>query len=62
MWDYEKLNVVTYPFYFINWQFIHKTNCMQTIKKILMWEALPAIALNKLQVWQSVSHISYMVE
>ena len=62
MWDYEKLSGVTYPFYFINWQSIHKTHCMQTIKKILMWEVLPAIALNKLQVWQSVSHISYMVE
>ena len=62
MWDYEKLSVVTYPFYFINWQSIHKTNCMQTIKMILMWEVLPAIALNKLQVWQSVSHKSYMVK
>ena len=62
MWDYEKMIVVAYPFYFINWQSIHKTNCMETIKKILMWEVLPAIALNKLQVWQSVSHISYMVE
>ena len=62
MWDYEKLSVVTYPFYFINWQSIHKANCMQTIKKMLMWEVLPAIALNKLQVWQSVSHISYTVE
>ena len=59
MWDYDKLSVVTYPFYFINWQSIHKTNCMQTIKKILMWEVLPAIAHNKLQVRQSVSHISY---
>ena len=35
---------------------------MQTIKKILMWEVLPGIALNQLQVRQSVSHISYMVE
>ena len=58
MWDYEILSVVTYPFYFINWKSIHKANCMQTIKKMLMWEVLPAIALNKLQVWQSVSHIS----
>ena len=62
MWDYEKLSVVTYPFYFINWQSIHKANSMQTIKKMLMWEVLPAIALNKFQVWQSVSYISYMVE
>ena len=62
MWDYEKLSVVTYLFYFINWQSILKPNCMQTIKPILMWEVLPAIALNKLQVWQSVSHISYMVK
>ena len=62
MWYYEKLSVVTYPFYFINFQSIHKTNCMQTIKKILMWEVLPAIALKKLQVWQSVSHKSYMVK
>ena len=57
MWDYEKLSVVTYPFYFINWHSIHKTNCMQTIKKILIWEVLPAIAHNTLQVRQSVSHI-----
>ena len=35
---------------------------MQTIKKMLKWEVLPVIALNKLQVWQSVSHISYMGE
>ena len=34
---------------------------MQTIKKILMWELLPAMALNKLQVQQSARHISYMV-
>ena len=61
MWIYEKLSVVTYPFYFINWQPILKTKYLQTIKKILMWGVLPAIALNKLQVWQSVSHISYMV-
>ena len=47
MWDYEKLIVVTYPFYFINGQFIYKTNCMQKIKTILMWELLPAIALKK---------------
>ena len=25
---------------------VHKTSCMQRIKKILMWEVLPAIALN----------------
>ena len=62
MWDYEKLSLVTYPFYFKNWQSIHKTNCMQTIKKILMWEVLPSITHNKLQVWQIVSHISQMVE
>ena len=62
MWDYEKLSVVTYLFYFINWQSILQLNCMQTIKTILMWEVLPAITLNKLQVWQSVSHISYMVK
>ena len=58
MWDYEKFSLVTYPSYYIYWQSIHKTNCMQTIKKILMWEVLPAIALNKLQVRQSV----YMVK
>ena len=62
MWFYEKMSVVIYPFYFINWQSIHKTNCMQTIKKLLMWVVLPAIALNKLQVWQSVSHVSYIIE
>ena len=45
MSDYEKSSVVTYPFYFINQQSIHKTNCMQKIKKILMWEVFPAIAL-----------------
>ena len=32
MCDYEKFSVVTYPFYFINGQFIHKTNCLQRIK------------------------------
>ena len=45
MSDYEKLSAVTYPFYFINRQSIHKTNCMQRIKKILMREVFPAIAL-----------------
>ena len=40
MWDYEKLSVVTYPIYFI------KTNCMQRIKYILMWEVLTEIAIN----------------
>ena len=57
MWDYEKLSVVTYPFYFINWQSIHKTNCMQRIKKFLMWEVLPTIALkmNLLLQWKFVT-------
>ena len=45
MSDYEKLSAVTYPFYFINRQSIHKTNCMQRIEKILMREVFPAIAL-----------------
>ena len=46
MSNYEKLSVVTYPFYFINRQSIHKTKCMQRIKKILMRVVFPAIALN----------------
>ena len=33
MSDYEKSSAVTYPSYFINRQSIHKTNCMQKIKK-----------------------------
>ena len=45
MWDNEKLKEVTDPFYFINWQSVHKTNCMQRIKKILMWEELLTIVL-----------------
>ena len=45
MSDYEKSSEVTYPFYFINGQSIHKTNCMQRIKKILMREVFPVIAL-----------------
>ena len=35
MSDYEKSSMVTYPFYFINRQSIHKTHCMQRIKKDL---------------------------
>ena len=45
MWDYEKLRLVPYPFYYINWQSIHKINCMQSNKKISMLEVLPTIAL-----------------
>ena len=45
MSDYEKSSVVTYPFYFINRLSIHKTDCMQRIKKILMREVFLAIAL-----------------
>ena len=48
MSDYEKSSMVTYPFYFINRQSIHKTNCMQRIKNILMREVFPAIALKYL--------------
>ena len=44
MWDYEKSSVVTYTSYFINGQAIHKTSCMQRIKKKLMLKVLPAIA------------------
>ena len=44
MSDYEKSSMVTYPFYFINRQSIHKTNCMLRIKNILMREVFPAIA------------------
>ena len=47
MSDYEKSSAVTYAFYFINRQSIHKTNCMQKIKNILMREVFPTIALNK---------------
>ena len=43
--DYEKSSVVTHPFYFINGHSIQYTNCMQRIKKILMREVFPAIAL-----------------
>ena len=50
MWDYEKSSVVTYPFHFINWQSINKTSCMQIMKKILMWEVLPAIALKSIYI------------
>ena len=50
MSDYEKSSVVTYPFYFINRQSILKTNCVQRIKKILMREVFPAIALNKIGI------------
>ena len=45
MSDFEKSSAVTYPFYFINRQSMHKTNCMQRIKKILMREVFPAIVL-----------------
>ena len=45
MSDYEKSSEVTYPFYIINRQAIHKTNCMQIIKKILKREVFPAIPL-----------------
>ena len=45
MSDYEKSSMVTNPFYFVNQQSIHNTNCMQRIKKILMREVFPAIAL-----------------
>ena len=56
MWDYEKSNAMTYPFYFINWQSIHRTTCMQRIKKILMWEVLPATALKLV----SLNHVNQM--
>ena len=46
MLDYEKNEPGVISFFFINLQSIHKINCMQRIKKILMWEVLPAIALN----------------
>ena len=44
MWEYE--NRAWWHIFFIskNWQPIHKTICMQIIKKI-MWEVLPAITL-----------------
>ena len=47
MSDFEKSSAVTYPFYFINRQSMNKTNCMQRIKRILMPEVFPAIALKK---------------
>ena len=50
MSDYEKSSVVAYHFYFINRQSIHKTNCMQRLKKILMREVFPAIALNRINL------------
>ena len=47
IWDYKKLSVVTYPFYFIYWQYTHKTNCMQRIKKVfLCWKCYPQLPLN----------------
>ena len=47
MSDYEKKSEVTYPFYFINWQSIHNSNCMHKIKKILMRKVFPVIALKE---------------
>ena len=56
---YAKSSVMTYPFYFINRQSIHKTNCMQRIKKILMRKVFPAIALKPIYsgVNFSLNHI-----
>ena len=34
----QKMRTATYPFYFINWQSMHKTNCMQIIDQNSMWE------------------------
>ena len=59
MSDYEKSSVVTYPFYFINRQSIHKTNCMQIIKKILMREVFPAIAL---KICQWVLNVLFLLQ
>ena len=58
MWDYEKSSVVT----LINWQSIHKTTCMQKNffkKKILIWEVLPAIVLNKATLQRKMCIVSY---
>ena len=57
--DYEKSSVVTYPFYFINRQSIHKTNCMQRIKNILMRKVFPAIALKSMRI--SLDHFIYCI-
>ena len=51
MSDYEKSSAVTYYFYFINRQSLHKTNCMQRIKKVLMLEVFTAIALKMLLLY-----------
>ena len=37
-WDYENLSMVAYPFYLINWHFMHKTNRMPSFKPISMWK------------------------
>ena len=58
MSDYEKSSKVTYPFYYINRQSIHNTNCMQRIKKILMQEVFSAIAL-KNQIFQNMAIYCY---
>ena len=46
MRDYEKFTMVTYPFYFINRQSMHKTNCMQSFENISMWEEFSSICYN----------------
>ena len=38
IWDFEKLSMVTYLFYFINWQSMHKTYRMQRLEHISIWE------------------------
>ena len=43
LWEYEKLSAVTYLLYFINWQSMHKTNIMQSIEKVSMWEVFSSI-------------------
>ena len=62
MSDYEKSSAVAYPFYFINRQSIHKTNCMQIIKKILMREVFPAIALKYCNITYSINIIYHVGE
>ena len=60
MSDYEKSSVVTYPFYFVNRKSIHKKNCMQRIKRILMREVFPVIALKIFLYTRIFLHVIYV--
>ena len=57
----KKLSTVTYPFYFINGEPVHKINCMQSIEHISTTELFSSIIIVMFYQYAVDTHVIFDV-